>query len=107
MDAKQNSIRTRQIKKVDFMHNTLNSQQKATRICKSKSLLLIIACCILPFILIFTGFNTPSSSQYIFWQTYQNHMVITGLTSLLLSYWMILFRPDFVIKLVVKEKVRN
>jgi len=56
MDTKQNSIRTRQIKKVDFMHNTLNSQQKATRICKSKSLLLIIACCILPFILIFTGF---------------------------------------------------
>lgn len=86
------------------MQDTLNTQQKVTRICKSKSTLLILASCVLPFVLIFTGFNTPISSQEVFWQNYQSHMVITGLTALALSYWMILFRPNLIIKLVVKEK---
>jgi len=85
------------------MQNTLNSQQKVSHICKSKSTLLILVCCILPFILIFVGFNTPAASQSFFWQNAQSYMVVIGLAGLLLSYWVILFRPQFVSKFVMKE----
>ncbi len=85
------------------MKNTLTPPKKVSHVCKSKSTLLILVCCILPFILIFTGFNTPAASQSIFWQNYQSYMVVSGLTALLLSYWVILFRPQFVSKFVIKE----
>lgn len=88
------------------MSDTKNTQHKVTRICKSRSSLLILLSCILPFVLIFTGFNTPVTSQAYFWQSYQNLMVIAGLAGLALSYWMILFKPNAVIKLVVKEKAK-
>jgi hypothetical protein len=89
------------------MHNSLNTPAKVTRVCKSRSTLLILTCCILPFILIFIGFNTPISSHNIFWQNYQSYMVMSGLIGLLLSYWMLLFRPQLVISLVLKEKTHR
>lgn len=89
------------------MHNSLNTPAKVTRVCKSRSTLLILACGILPFILIFIGFNTPASSQTIFWQNYQSYLVMSGLIGLLLSYWILLFRPQLVINLVVKEKAHH
>ncbi|OUR72409.1 hypothetical protein A9Q77_06005 [Marinomonas sp. 42_23_T18] len=85
------------------MQNALNSQEKVSQICKSKSTLIIIVCCILPFILIFVGFNTPAASQSFFWQNYQSYMVVSGLAGLLLSYWVILFRPNFVTKFIEKD----
>lgn len=89
------------------MSNTLTSPAQVARICKSKSLLLVLLCCIIPFSLIFMGFSSVSDEQLKLWQNMQYHMVLFGFSSLVISYWMLLFRPNYILSLLVKEKIQH
>lgn len=86
------------------MQNTLTSQKQATHICKSRSALMFLICCVLPFSFIYIGFSAVSIEQAALWQNMQYHLILIGFASLAFNYWMLLFKPNYILHILVKEK---